>query len=62
MESLQEMYVGALGDSTFDSAEFSGSHALDERSPIALNPRYASRELHGIHAVVVGVVRCLVTK
>ena len=57
VETLQEMYVGALGDSKFDSAELSGTHALDERTPIALNPRY-SENCITLDAIFVGVVTC----
>ena len=49
------MYVGALEDSKFDSAEFNGVHALDERTPVALNPRYSEKCIV-LDAIFVGVV------
>ena len=57
METLQEMYVGALEDSRFDSAELSETHALDERTPIALNPRYGENCVI-FDTIYVGAVTC----
>lgn len=58
-ETLREMYVGALEDSKYDSAELHGVHALDEKASVALNPRYSWRQQLGCCHVFLWVWSCV---